>query len=119
MKIVVTHPSSINYREELYAPLRNSRLNSEHKIFLPHEKNIVKTRDIIQNCDLILAEISYPSTGQGYELGWADIFKIPILFFCKKGSNPSPSLRTLMNSFIWYEDADDMIKKLTEAIENL
>lgn len=83
MKIYVSHTSSYDYTNQLYTPLRLSKLNSRHEIFLPHEPNEVpiNTKAIIEACDIVLAEVSYPSTGQGIELGWANIELISKLRF--------------------------------------
>lgn len=66
MKIFVSHSTNYDFDSELYAPLRQSDLAKEHEIILPHEnQRDVNTKDIIKNCDLVVAEVSYPSTGQG------------------------------------------------------
>ena len=70
MKIYVSHASSYDYRGELYEPLKLAL--PDHELFLPHEKSndvSQEARDIIEACDIVLAEVSYPSTGQGVELG--------------------------------------------------
>ena len=79
MKIFIAHASSYDYKNELYLLIRKSYLNNEHEIILPIENGReVITKEMIKSCDLVIAEVSYPSTGMGIELGWADIFKIPI-----------------------------------------
>jgi hypothetical protein len=74
MKIYVSHSTSFDFKEELYKPIRSSDLNSIHEIILPHEDSNeqFKTLDLFKSggCKLIIAEVSYPSTGQGIELGW-------------------------------------------------
>jgi hypothetical protein len=119
MKIFVAHSSNFDFRNELYLPLRNSELNRKHEIFLPQEKSDIGpiTKDTIENSDLIIAEVSYPSTGQGIELGWADIFNVPIVCIYKEGAKFSNSLKKLTGDFIAYENSEDMIKKLRDFIK--
>jgi hypothetical protein len=119
MKIFITHSSNYNFKEELYLPLRNSELNKKHEIFLPQEKGYEEiTKDIIKNSDLIIAEVSYPSTGQGIELGWADIYNIPIVCIYKKERGlSSKSLNKITKDFILYNDSGDMIDKLQKYLE--
>lgn len=113
MKVFVSHSNNFDFTNELYVPLRNSELNKTHEIFLPHEHGkIVETKEIIKNSDIILAEVSYPSTGQGIELGWANVFNIPIICFSKKGTKISGSLLYLTNTFFEYETSEDMIEKI-------
>lgn len=121
MQIYVTHASSFDYQNELYRPLRESELNKKYHIVLPHEYSSKEydSKTFLKKCDLVLAEVSYPSTGQGIELGWADIYEVPILYFHKKGANLSGSLRVISHAFIEYENEADMLKKLAEQIELL
>ncbi|HEY4509501.1 MAG TPA: hypothetical protein VJC15_00755 [Candidatus Paceibacterota bacterium] len=117
MKIFISHSSNYDFQDELYRPLREPDLNSKHEIILPHEDGQdVITKDIIQDCDLVVAEVSHPSTGQGIELGWADMFNIPIVCIHKEGIEPSRSLRKITDNFIAYKDSNDMISKLSEYI---
>lgn len=117
MKIFVPHSSNFNFKEELYLPIRNSELNKKHKFILPQEKGKEQiTKDVIKSCDLVLAEVSYPSTGQGIELGWATMFNIPIICIYKKGSKYSSSLNFITDRFISYKDSQDLICQLSKVL---
>ena len=74
MKIYVAHSKKLDYKKELYEPLRNSSLNNEHEIILPHEKSDkpFSSKEFFKTCDVIIAEVSYSGTGLGIELGWAN-----------------------------------------------
>ena len=74
------------------------------------------SKEIIKDSDLFIAEVSFPSTGLGIELGWADSFHKPIICIYSKGSQPSASLKTISRNFIEYLDKTDMIDKLDKAI---
>lgn len=120
MNILVTHSSNFDYKNELYLPLRNSELNSLHKIILPHEgDSILYTRPIIENheVELQLAEVSLPSTGQGIEMGWANAFNVPILCIFKRGTKYSGTLKVVTDKFIEYIDSSDMVLKLTDYLK--
>lgn len=75
MKIYVAHSSGYDYQNELYSPIRNSTLNTKHQITLPHENSIEQfnSKEFLKKCNLVIADVSYPSTGLGIELGWANI----------------------------------------------
>lgn len=86
MKICVTHSTQWDFINKLYHPIKNSELYMHHDIFFPHDeatKN-VNTKDIIKQSDLVIAEVSLPSVGQGIELGWADFVETPILCIYQK-----------------------------------
>ncbi|MCA9353184.1 hypothetical protein KC901_03310 [Patescibacteria group bacterium] len=119
MKIFVTHSSDIDVKTDLYDPIRNSDFNAQHEIKLPQEfgKETI-TKEMIQSQDLIIAESSMPSTGSGIELGWADMYGVPIVNIYKKGSKSSSSMRYVTDVHIEYIDTEDMITKLRDYINN-
>ena len=121
MKIYLAHSRhSFDYENELYKPLRASALNTKHEIILPHEKtaDAVTSKEVIKTCDLVLAEVSYPATGVGIELGWADAFGKPILCVYKAGNEIPSSLRFITKDFIVYSDSGDLISQLDEFLKN-
>lgn len=118
MNIYVCHANSFDFKTELYEPLRASELNRSHTITLPHEKSgePFHSKEYLGHCDLVIAEVSYPSTGQGIELGWADGYGVPIICVYKQGAKPSGSLKVVSNIFLEYSDAPDMIAQLVSNL---
>ncbi len=120
MRIYISHSKELDYLDVLYHPLRESQLNTEHEIILPHELHVettqVVSRDILRVCDLCIAEVSYSATGLGIELGWADAFDCPILCIYKSGSKVSGSLKVITKDFIEYESREDMIERITQYL---
>lgn len=117
LEIYVAHSNNFDYKTELYGPLRNSPLNFQHRFILPHEtEEFIKSKEIIEKSDLVVAEVSYPSTGEGIELGWANIFLIPILCVYREGTKPSGSLKAITNAVVSYSDPVDMVSKIENFI---
>jgi hypothetical protein len=118
MKIYLSHSGSSDYENELYAPLKSSSIAREHEIFFPHDTENIDTnsKNLIASGDLLIADVSYPSTGQGIELGWASDANISILCIYKTDSKISSSLKFVTNQFIEYKDQDDMLSKLADWI---
>lgn len=116
MKIFVAHPGIIDFQGELYRPLRESELSKEHEIFLPHEGKAQVTKELIKRSDLLITEVSAPSTGSGVEMGWADAFDVLILALHKKGTKRSKSVEYVTKEIIEYENAEDMIEKIKNFI---
>lgn len=118
MKIYVSHAKKSPFEEELYAPLKTSGLPIE--FIFPHDKNPdpFNAKELFEGkmCDLVLAEVSYPATGQGIELAWANANNIPIVCIYKKGVDISWSLKLLTDKFIEYENEQDMIRKITTEL---
>lgn len=120
-KIYLSHNrKDMDFKNKLYLPIRNSELNHKFDIILPHENSneSFNVRDLFFNhkIDILLAEVSFPSTGQGIELGWANANSIPTICLYKKSSVIAGSLKTICNNFIEYESAEDMIAKLSEIL---
>lgn len=119
MKIYFGHSKGFDYKKDLYGPIRKSQLNGQHEIIFPHENSELPTnsKEFLKACDLMIAEISYPATGLGIELGWADAFKIPILYVYKTGSHVSNSAKLLTDKFIEYNNSKELVEKLEEYLK--
>lgn len=113
MKIYVTHSRDFDYENLLYRPIRESELNKLHDFILCYvDGQSFDTKETIKDADLVLAEVSVASTGQGVELGWAEILGTPILCIYQDGAKFSRSLKFITKDFISYLDGEDLIEKL-------
>ncbi|MCX7956147.1 MAG: hypothetical protein N2593_03555 [Patescibacteria group bacterium] len=96
MKIYISHSTKYDYLNELYLPIKKTDFNKAYQFIFPHEKSKEKLFNskklFYEGCDLVLAEISYPSISIGIELGWANMLGIKIICLYKKGIKPSKSL---------------------------
>lgn len=123
MNIYVSHSRQFDFKNELYLPLRNSELNTKYNFILPHEENdgLFNTKELFKSkgCDLVIAEVSYPSTGQGIELGWADLLDIPIVAIHKDGVSPAESVHTVSHKFMMYTSKENMIEDITGLLRQL
>ncbi|MDR0978386.1 MAG: hypothetical protein LBL91_00290 [Lachnospiraceae bacterium] len=121
MKIYISHSSKYDYKNKIYNPIKNASLSKSNKFFFPHEQdsNMVNAKEIISSYDLVIAEVSLPSTGQGIELGWAEYTKTPILCIYEKNAEISSSLHLITDNFIEYGSSEDMIDKISNFIEKL
>lgn len=114
----MSHSSSYDYIKEIYEPIKKSNLIKENSFCLPHEDKVINTKEVISKSDLVIAEVSLPSTGQGIELGWAEVAKKPILCIYKRGMKITSALNFITDQFIEYEDVDDMINKVESYLKN-
>lgn len=119
MNIYVAHSNKFDYINKIYTPIKESKLLKKHHFFFPHDEvnKEIKTKEIIKNYDLLIAEVSLPATGLGIELGWADDSQTPIVCMYEKGVKCSSSLKFITNNFIEYEGTQDMPSKIFEFIE--
>lgn len=116
MKIYVSHLRRGNYESELYQPILSSKIAKNNTFIFPHAVNQkpFNTRELFEKkgCDVVLAEISSPATGQGIELGWAHLLGIPIYCAYKKGSDVSGSAVMIASRTIEYQDSVDLLTQL-------
>lgn len=121
MKIYVGHSREFDFQNELYIPLRKSRLNAIHEIILPHEKSEepFPSKEILKRCNVMIAEVSHPSTGLDIEIGWANSFGVKIICIFKKGCAPSKSLVAITDKFVEYSNEREMIEGIEEQLKKL
>ncbi len=116
MRIYVSHSREGDYERDLYAPLRASVELASHEFIFPHEGGgRVDSLVVIPTCDLVLADVSFPSTGQGIELGWASAKGVRIVAVAREGAVVSVSVRAICPDVTRYVTADALVAS-THAI---
>ncbi|MFA6518363.1 MAG: hypothetical protein WCV93_01775 [Candidatus Shapirobacteria bacterium] len=118
MKIYIAHSRLFDFQNELYLPIKNSHLSSQHQFVFPHDatRTTEFSRDIIKTCQLLVAEVSFPSTGLGIELGWAYDLNVPIICLHKPTSPPSSSVSSVSQQILTYSSSTDLINTIDKAI---
>jgi len=122
--IYLAHNTTSDFHNELYKPLRDSIINKEYNIILPHEfsdkpyDSLGLFRKEAKNI-IIVAEISLASTGLGIELGIAMMQKIPIICCYRKGAKYSSSAKMLSVASFEYSNKDDFISKLGSELKSI
>ncbi len=91
--------------------------NSHIDVQFPHEaqEEVQLTKDAIASCNLVLVEVSIPSTGSGIELGWANAADKPIIAFHQGGSEPSPAIKFVTKEIHIYITEEHIL----EVLQNL
>ena len=120
MKIYVSHSSAFDYKTELYDPLK-AIAAEQCELYLPHQTQITahNTRKVIASSDLFFAEVSYPSTGQGIEIAWADAADIPIVCFHEQSAKISSSLKLICCAFYAYKNRQNMASLFAQVVRDL
>lgn len=120
MKIYVGHSKKMDYEEKLYNVIRSSKELGSFSFLLPHEKdaNSYQEREFYKTLDLFIAEVSYPATGLGIELGWAYDDGVPIYYIYQEGKKLGNSLKCLSKRFYSYSDDDSLVRTLLRILED-
>jgi hypothetical protein len=122
MNIYISHcGGNHNYENELYRPIKESELAERHHFFLPHEPQNVDIDAVTElgHTDILVAEASFPSTGQGIELAQAKAAGVPVICFYKIGTKTSSSLRFVTDKIIEYTNMSDLLIKLQAELDQL
>lgn len=119
MDVYFGHPSCIEFREEIYEPIRRSELYTQHNIVLPHEDSdepFDSKEFLREECDLMISEVSAASTGLGIELGWADSFDVRVVYIHRDGASPSSSVPVVGDKIGTYGNREELVNVMQEAI---
>ena len=119
MKIYIGHSTKYDYKNLLYEPLLKSNLAEKHEFILPHASEATfNSKEIIEQADLFIAEISEPSLGLGIEIGRAEMINKKILCICNNENKISSSIKYVDVDIIIYSSIKDMISKIEEYLSN-
>jgi len=120
MRIYVGHArvnaSPIN---ESYEMIKKSPVNGLHEVVFPRDRNNFDSKEFLKSCDLMIAEVSVPSTGLGIEIGWATMYGLPIFCVYKKGSKISNSLKYITGNFFEYSTNEELVAYIENVINNI
>jgi hypothetical protein len=120
VKIYISHAEDFDY-EKLYEAIHDSTLYDQYQFFLPREsQNIgLKPQDVLKGTDLLVAEVSHPSTSQGIELGLAAAAGVPIICFYRELAQPPDLLQFVTKHIDPYTDADGLLRQLQYAVSTM
>src|SRR5688500_45189 len=121
MRIQIGHSRSFDFQNELYIPISTSIVLRKHSIILPHaiESKPVDTLHTIKDIDLFIAEISYPSTGLGIEIGFAICNNIPVIGIHRFGSVVSQSAIRFASKVFQYSNSEEFVSLIETEITKL
>lgn len=116
MKFYAPHSRGFDFEKEWYAPLRELGSETGHEFVFPHEKSSVaeNSKEAMKVFDGVIAEVSFPSTGMGIELGWADMLEKPIILVYRADAAVSPSVLGLSDRVVVYSSGEEMIRGLRD-----
>lgn len=103
------------HSDNIYSPLDTIKFKGTR------EEMYARVMNILKETDLVIAEMSSPSTGQGMELQEAVRLDIPIIIVVKEGRKIS---RTVLGSgkvktTFFYNNKEDIKGNLENILENL
>ena len=100
------------YSDNIYSPIDTIKFKGTNKEMY---ERVMKR---LQNTDIVIAEMSSPSTGQGMELQEAVRLDIPIIIIAKNGSKISSTVlgSGKIKKVIFYDKKEDIKGKFAELL---
>ncbi|HAU28753.1 MAG TPA: hypothetical protein DCW68_01400 [Rhodospirillaceae bacterium] len=119
MKVYCVHSRAFDFRNAYYKPLAQLAKATGHTFIFPHEQEdaVQNSQDIIRSCDLVVAEVSFPSIGMGIEIGWAHAYGKPIVAIFRQNANLSSSLHIITNDIHSYADPEEIASIVAPFLE--
>ncbi len=101
-----------HYANRVYTPIDTAEFEGGD------EERYEKAFESVRESDLIIAEASQPSTGQGMEIREAHALGKPVIVIAKKGSKVSGLIKgcPAVKNIIFYNHADDLKEELVAAL---
>lgn len=109
-KILVEELSQ--YASNIYSPIDTIKFKGTN------EEMYVRAMKMLQSTDLVVAEMSSPSTGQGMELQEAVRLNIPIIVIAKSGSKISSTVlgSGKIRKVIFYNKKEEIKSKFSDIL---
>lgn len=100
------------YVNSIYSPIDTIKFKGSS------EEMYVRVMKMLQSTDLVIAEMSSPSTGQGMELQEAVRLNIPIVIIAKNGSKISSTVlgSGKIKKVIFYNEKEEIREKILEIL---
>ena len=104
-KIYFIHSRKIDYNDLIYLPVLRSEVMHTHELMLPESENLknVYYKDLINDADLIVVELSNPDLGFNMELKQAILSRKPILALANKKIGFDMKYQKLLKNVYGYE----------------
>lgn len=101
------------YTDKIYSPIDTINFKGTN------EEMYTRVMKLLQETNLVIAEMSSPSTGQGMELQEAVRLNIPIIIVAKVGSKISSTVlgSGKIKATLFYNDKDDIKKNLNGILK--
>ncbi len=100
------------YANNIYSPIDTIKFKGSN------EQMYERVMNLLKNTDLVIAEMSSPSTGQGMELQEAVRLNIPIIVIAKNGSKISSTVlgSGKIKKVVFYDEKEEIKGKIGDIL---
>ncbi len=104
-----------NYAEEVYSPLDTKEFKGSA------QERYDRAIRLVSTSELIIGELSAPSTGEGMEIQEACRCNIPLIIIAQKGNKVSELVRgvPILEEIVYYDTVEDLQRTIKAKLEEL
>lgn len=120
LNVYFIHSSKSDYNNLIYLPVLRSRVLANHTLVFPDsEENRERYyKDIMDEADLYVVELTSPDTGFNMELKYAIMSKKPILALAQKSLGYDEKYQSLLKNVVGYSSQDDVRSFIEMFVES-
>lgn len=120
LNVYFIHSAKSDYNNLLYLPILRSRVLSNHTLVFPDsEANKERYyKDIMDEADLYIVELTSPDTGFNLELKYAIMSKKPILALAQKSVGYDEKYQNLIKDVVGYSTEEDIRYMVETFVES-
>lgn len=120
LKVYFIHSSKIKYNDLIYLPVLRSNILSKHTLIFPETNDNRETyyKDLMDQADVFVVELTNPDTGFNMELKQAIILKKPILALAQKSIGYEEKYQKLLKDVVGYSDGAELRQLVENFVEN-
>ena len=109
LKVYFVHSDKVDYNNLIYLPVLRSNYLSNHKLVFGKtvENENKYFKDIMDECDLFVVELTSPDVGFNMQLKQAIISKKPILALAQKSVGYDEKYQKLLKNVIGYSTEEE------------
>lgn len=120
LKVYFIHSAKSDFNNLLYLPALRSRVLSNHTLVFPDsEENRERYyKDIMDEADLYVVELTSPDAGFNMELKYAIMSKKPILALAQKSIGYDEKYQKLINNVLGYSTPEEVKTFIETFVES-
>lgn len=119
LKVYFIHSSKINYNDLIYLPVLRSNILSKHTLIFPEtdDNREIYYKDLMDQADVFVVELTSPDTGFNMELKQAIILKKPILALAQKSIGYEEKYQKLLKDVVGYSNEVELRTLVENFVE--
>lgn len=120
LNVYFIHSAKSDYNNLVYLPVLRSRILANHTLVFPDTESNKERyyKDIMDEADLYVVELTNPDTGFNIELKYAIMSKKPILALAQKSLGYDEKYQSLLKNVIGYSTQEDVRSFIESFVES-